>query len=95
MGGLARLRFGLHLVAGRTEERLLFDHQKTLATLMGLQDEERKPGGRADDAGLLPRRRLMLRINDRLLQRFEEQLAGAASPVPVDRASNCATVTWR
>ncbi len=36
---LARLRFGLHLVAARREERLLFDHQKALAALLGLQDE--------------------------------------------------------
>ena len=36
---LARLRFGLHLVAPRREERLLFDHQKPLASLMGLRDE--------------------------------------------------------
>ena len=28
---LARLRFGLHLVARRPEERLRFDYQKTLA----------------------------------------------------------------
>ena len=36
----ARLRFGLHLVAGRREERLRFDHQKPLAARLGLQDED-------------------------------------------------------
>src|SRR6476619_867541 len=35
---LARLRFGRHLVAGRREERLRFDHQKTLAARLGLVD---------------------------------------------------------
>ncbi|HWI23600.1 MAG TPA: nucleotidyltransferase domain-containing protein, partial [Lysobacter sp.] len=36
---LARLRFGLHLVAGRREERLRFDHQKTLAARLGHVDD--------------------------------------------------------
>ncbi|HBK57537.1 MAG TPA: hypothetical protein DDZ76_14820, partial [Xanthomonadales bacterium] len=40
-GTLARLRYGLHLVAGRAEERLLFDHQKALAQRLGLKDERR------------------------------------------------------
>jgi len=37
---IARLRFGLHLVANSREERLLFDPQKAPAALMGLQDGE-------------------------------------------------------
>src|SRR5690606_29040524 len=36
---LARLRFGLHLLAGRRQERLGFDHQKALAAMLGLRDE--------------------------------------------------------
>ncbi len=80
---LARLRFGLHLVAGRREERLLFDHQKTLATLMGLQDEEGNLAVEQMMQGFFRAAATMLRINDRLLQRFEEQLAGVSAPVPV------------
>ena len=80
---LASLRFGLHLVAGRREERLLFDHQKSLATLMGLQDEEGNLAVEQMMQGFFRAAATMLRINDRLLQRFEEQLAGAAAPVPV------------
>jgi [protein-PII] uridylyltransferase len=80
---LARLRFGLHLVAGRREERLLFDHQKTLATLMGLHDEEGNLAVEQMMQGFFRAAATMLRINDRLLQRFEEQLAGASAPVPV------------
>ena len=80
---LAKLRFGLHLVAGRREERLLFDHQKTLATLMGLQDEEGNLAVEQMMQGFFRAAATMLRINDRLLQRFEEQLAGVAAPVPV------------
>src|SRR3546814_4688420 len=38
---LGRLRFGLHLVAGRHEERLRFDYQKTLAARLGYADDDR------------------------------------------------------
>lgn len=81
---LARLRFGLHLVARRREERLGFDHQKTLAAKMGLQDAG------ADNLaveqmmqGFFRGAQTIMRINDRLLQRFEEQLAGGAVAEPV------------
>jgi [protein-PII] uridylyltransferase len=82
---LARLRFGLHLVSKRKEERLLFDHQKTLAALMGLEDAG--PDNLAVEQMMQAFFRAaatVLRISDRLLQRFEEQLAGEAAPVPVE-----------
>lgn len=36
---LRRYRFALHLAAGRAEERLLFDHQRRIATDLGFEDE--------------------------------------------------------
>ncbi len=36
---LRRYRFALHLAAGRAEERLLFDYQRSLAATLGFQDE--------------------------------------------------------
>jgi [protein-PII] uridylyltransferase len=80
---IARLRFGLHLVAGRREERLGFDHQKALAALMGLDDEEHNLAVEQMMQGFFRAAGIMLRINDRLLQRFEEQLAPKSAPVPV------------
>jgi [protein-PII] uridylyltransferase len=80
---IARLRFGLHLVAGRREERLLFDHQKALAALLGLQDEEANLAVEQMMQGFFRAASTMLRINDRLLQRFEEQLSPTSAPVPV------------
>lgn len=38
---LWRVRFALHLVAGKQEERLLFDHQIKLAELFGFHDDEK------------------------------------------------------
>jgi len=39
---LRRYRYALHLTAGRAEERLLFDYQRTLATGLGYRDEHEK-----------------------------------------------------
>ncbi len=36
---LARVRFALHKITGREEDRLLFEHQKTLANQWGYRDE--------------------------------------------------------
>jgi [protein-PII] uridylyltransferase len=81
---LARLRFGLHLLAGRREERLGFDHQKTLAAMLGLKDEHRDNlAVEQMMQSFFRSAATVMRINDRLLQRFEEQLSGEESPVPV------------
>lgn len=37
---LWRVRYGLHMVASRPEERLLFDHQRNLAKEFGFEDNE-------------------------------------------------------
>ena len=39
---LRRDRYALHLAAGRAEERLLFDYQRTLAAELGYEDEHEK-----------------------------------------------------
>ncbi|MBS0212360.1 MAG: [protein-PII] uridylyltransferase [Proteobacteria bacterium] len=79
---LARIRFGLHLVAGRAEERLLFDHQRTLATRLGYIDERRDNLAVEQlMQGFFRSAAVVLRINERLLQRFEEQLEGGVAPV--------------
>ncbi len=86
---LARLRFALHLVARRAEERLLFDHQRTLAARLGYVDEHR------DNLAVeqlmqdfFRSAAIVLRVNERLLQRFEEQLEGRFEPVDLGRAGS-------
>ena len=71
---LWKVRFGLHLTAGRNEDRLLFDNQRVLAQRFGY----------ADSAGQLAVERFMhdyyryvlaLReVNDVLLQHFDEAI---------------------
>ncbi|WP_049721528.1 [protein-PII] uridylyltransferase [Gilvimarinus polysaccharolyticus] len=41
---LWRVRYGLHMVAERAEERLLFDHQRELAKLFGYKDTDKRLG---------------------------------------------------
>ncbi len=81
---LARLRYGLHLVAGKREERLRFDYQKPLAARLGFEDEGGTLAVEQMMQGFYRSASLVLRIGERLLQRFEEQLQGEAEPEPLD-----------
>ena len=79
----ARLRFGLHLVARRPEERLRFDYQKTLAERLGFADDPESLAVEKMMQGFYRSAAVIRRISDRLLQRFEEQFDGEAIPEPL------------
>ena len=81
---LCRLRYGLHLVAGRREERLRFDYQKLLAARLGYQDDGGALAVEQMMQGFYRSAAVVRRISDRLLQRFEEYFAGVAVPEPID-----------
>lgn len=81
---LSRLRFGLHLVAGRREERLRFDHQKALATRLHERDDADALGVEKLMQVFYRSAALVQRINERVLQRFEEYFEGATTPVAID-----------
>ena len=38
---LSQVRFALHVMTGRADDRILFDHQKKLAALWGMSDGDR------------------------------------------------------
>ncbi|QWF18778.1 [protein-PII] uridylyltransferase [Lysobacter capsici] len=80
---LSRLRFGLHLVARKREERLRFDYQKLLAERLGHVDNADNLAVEQMMQGFYRSAALVLRIGERLLQRFEEQIEGEAVPVPL------------
>ncbi|MEK7206342.1 MAG: [protein-PII] uridylyltransferase, partial [Pseudomonadota bacterium] len=81
------MRAGLHYVAGRREDRLLFDHQRTLAKHFGYSDEH----------GILAVEQFMKRyyrtikelslLSEILLQHFEEAIlsSGRAKIKPINR----------
>ena len=80
---LARLRYGLHLVANRPEERLRFDYQKALAQRLGYSDDAENLGVEKMMQRFYRSAGMVRRISDRLLQRFEEQFDGEAVPEPL------------
>lgn len=81
---LDRLRYGLHLVAGRAEERLRFEHQKALASRLGFEDDDRNLGVEQMMQGFYRSAALVRRVSERLLQRFEEHFDGEAVPEAID-----------
>ncbi len=82
---LWRVRFGLHLLTGRREDRLLFDHQVKLAQMLGYEDASFTLAVEQ----LMQRyyRTVMeiSRLNEMLLQLFEEAilLDKNEPPVPI------------
>jgi [protein-PII] uridylyltransferase len=71
---LWRIRYALHRLTGRKEERLLFDFQKTLALQFGFEDG---PGNLAVEAFMQSYYRTIMsleRLNEMLLQHYDEEL---------------------
>ncbi|MBL4940973.1 MAG: [protein-PII] uridylyltransferase [Colwellia sp.] len=70
---LWRMRFALHFVAKRSENRLLFDYQTDVAKMMGFGDEGKAPVERMMKRYF----RIIARVgelNTILLQRFEQEI---------------------
>ena len=69
---LWRVRFALHVLTRRVEDRLLFDHQRHLAEMLGFEDD----GDRLGVERMMKRyyREVMelSRLNEMLLEHFEE-----------------------
>lgn len=71
---LWRVRFGLHLIAGRSEDRLLFDLQMKLTERLGYRGQHRN---NAIESFMQQYYRTVMRLsrlNEMLLQLFEEKL---------------------
>jgi len=83
---LWRVRYGLHILTGRREDRLLFDHQARLATMLGYEDASYTLAVEQ----LMQRyyRTVMdlSRLNEMLLQLFEEEILmdPQAEPKPIN-----------
>ncbi|WP_185266340.1 [protein-PII] uridylyltransferase [Halopseudomonas xiamenensis] len=84
---LWQVRFALHTLAGRAEDRLLFDHQRALARLFGFEDNDAKL---AVERFMQKYYRIVMslsELNDLLMQHFEEILlrdAEAATIQPLN-----------
>lgn len=85
---LWRVRFALHLLTGRQDDRLLFDHQRTLATQLGYDDDF---ANLAVECFMRDYYRTVMdlsRLNEMLLQHFQETILlkdQLGEPVKINR----------
>ncbi|MBC8520100.1 MAG: [protein-PII] uridylyltransferase [Gammaproteobacteria bacterium] len=85
---LWEIRFALHLIAERAEERLLFEHQPELAKYFGHLDSERGIGVESFMHSYFRIIRELSLLNEMLLQLFEEKLLTPSedkAPVTIDK----------
>ena len=76
---LWRMRFALHFVAKRSENRLLFDYQTDVAKMMGFGDEGKAPVERMMKRFF----RIISRVSELniiLLQRFQQEIIHVSEP---------------
>lgn len=71
---LWRVRFALHMTTSRAEDRLLFDYQRTLATLFGYDDDDVELGVEKFMRRYYLAVTELQRLNEMLLQYFQETI---------------------
>ncbi len=71
---LSKIRWGLHLLTGRREDRLLFDHQVRLAKLLGYEDASYTLAVEQMMQRYYRTVMELSRLNEMLLQLFEEAI---------------------
>lgn len=85
---LWRVRFALHLLTGRHEDRLLFEYQRTLAADFGYADETANLAVEQFMQRYYRRVVEMQRLNEMLLQLFDEAILldnAPGEPIPINR----------
>ncbi|OOG27236.1 [protein-PII] uridylyltransferase [Thioalkalivibrio denitrificans] len=85
---LWRVRFALHTLTGRKEDRLLFDHQRALAGLLGFSDQRHNLAVEQFMQQYFRTVMELQRLNEILLQHFKEAMlsgGGDVSPAPINR----------
>lgn len=80
---LWRVRFALHMITGRHEDRLLFDHQVKIATLFGYVDPDHNRAVEQFMQLYYRTIKALSCLNDMLLQLFEEAILGKGLDVEV------------
>ncbi|AMO56139.1 protein-PII uridylyltransferase [Endozoicomonas montiporae] len=77
---LWKVRWGLHTIAGRCEDRLLFDHQRTLATLFGYHDHNDSLAVEQFMQSYFRTVLIVGQLKDLLLQHFDDAILNADQP---------------
>ncbi|MEN8719137.1 MAG: [protein-PII] uridylyltransferase, partial [Oceanococcaceae bacterium] len=82
---LWRVRFALHMLTGRREDRLLFDHQVRLAEMYGYADQSANLAVEQFMQLYYRTIKMLSVLNDIFVQLFEEQISDTpATEIPVD-----------
>ncbi len=82
------IRFALHILTGRREDRLLFDHQRALAAQFGYQDDDHRLAVEKFMKRYYRTVMELSRLNEMLLQLFQEVIQYAddpGEPIPLNR----------
>lgn len=85
---LWQVRFALHTLTGRREDRLLFDYQRQLALQFGHQDQDHNLGVEQFMQNYYRTIMALGRLNEMLLQLFKEAILLAddpGEPLPINR----------
>lgn len=85
---LWKLRYGLHLLEGRREDRLLFDKQRELAKLFGYLDDDKSLGVEKLMKQYYRAVANMRALNDVLLQHFDEAILREGERVKIENINN-------
>jgi len=85
---LWQIRYGLHIAASRREDRLLFDHQRTLARQFGYRDDSKSLGVEKFMKQYYRTIMELSRLNEMLLQLFDEEILSkrqSTKPVSISK----------
>ncbi len=74
---LWQVRYALHMLTGRAEDRLLFDHQRAVAELFGYRDSPERLGVEQFMKRYYRHVTALAGLNDMLLQHFDEMILRA------------------
>lgn len=85
---LWKLRYGLHLLAGRKEDRLLFDKQRDLAAMFGYSDDDRSLAVEKLMQEYYRAVATLRELNDVLLQHFDEAILRVGEAAEITRINN-------
>ena len=85
---LWKLRYGLHILAGRREDRLLFDKQRELAQLFGYEDDDKSLGVEKLMQQYYRAVANLRELNDVLLQHLDEAILRAGEREKIEPINN-------
>lgn len=74
---LWQVRYALHMITGREEDRLLFDHQRTLAKMLGFDDDDTRLAVEGFMKQYYRWALALGQLNDVLMQYFDETILRA------------------